>query len=85
MAYILPQLLSEASRRSPDKTAVACAGKTLTYAELEEQSNRLAHLLRKEGVRPADRVEIYPGNSVETVLGIFAVLKAGAEYGPTVQ
>lgn len=82
MAYILSHLLRDASRKFPAKTAVACAGKTLTYAELDEESNRLAHLLRKEGVRPADRVGIFLGKSVETVLGIFAILKAGAAYVP---
>ena len=82
MAYILSRLLSEAARRHPAKTAVECAGKSLTYGELEERANRLAHLLRKEGVRPADRVGIYLGKSIETVLGIFAILKAGAAYVP---
>jgi len=82
MTYILPQLLSDTARKLPEKTAVACEGRSLTYAALDEESNRLAHLLRKEGVRPGDRVGLYLNKSVETVLGIFAVLKAGAAYVP---
>ena len=82
MAYVLSQLLGETSRRFADKTAVACAGRSLTYGALEEESNRLAHLLRREGVRPGDRVGIYLNKSVDTVLGIFAILKAGAAYVP---
>jgi len=82
MAYILSQLLSETAPKFPEKTAVACAGRSLSYAALEEESNRLAHFLRKEGVQPGDRVGLYLNKSVETVLGIFAVLKAGAAYVP---
>lgn len=82
MPYILPQLLTETALKFPGKTAVECAGKSLNYAELDQQSNRLAHLLRKEGVQPGDRVGLYLSKSVETVLGIFAVLKAGAAYVP---
>jgi amino acid adenylation domain-containing protein len=82
MVYVLPQLLSRSAHTFPDKTAVECAGRSLTYARLENESNRLARLLRKEGVRPGDRVGLYLSKSVETVLGIFAVLKAGAAYVP---
>lgn len=82
MAYLLSQLLSNAAARFPEKTAVTCTGSTLCYRSLEQQSNRLARLLCREGVQPGDRVALYLNKSVETVLGIFAILKAGAAYVP---
>ncbi|MBI1731671.1 MAG: AMP-binding protein, partial [Gammaproteobacteria bacterium] len=82
MAYLLSHLLSTTAARVPGKTAVTCAGRALSYGQLEDESNRLAGLLRREGVQPGDRVGIYLNKSVETVLGIFAILKAGAAYVP---
>ena len=54
----------------------------MTYRELQEQSNRLAHLLRENGVRRGDRVGIYFPKCVESIVCMFAALKAGAVYVP---
>ena len=72
--------LELSARRSPDKTALVCRERRLTYREVEEQSNQLAQALLEHGVHRGDRVAIYLENSVEAVLSIFAVLKAGAVF-----
>ena len=82
MAFLLPQLLSEAACRHPDNPAVSLGGTVTTHAALEVESNRLAHLLIAEGVRKGDRVGLFLPKSVATVTGIFAILKAGAAYVP---
>jgi amino acid adenylation domain-containing protein len=82
MAHVLPQLLSEAAGRFPEKTAVWAQSRTLTYRELEERSSQLAHLLRARGVKNGDRVGLYFSKSVESVVSMFGVLKAGAVYVP---
>ncbi|MFC4584868.1 non-ribosomal peptide synthetase [Sphaerisporangium corydalis] len=66
----------------PGATAVTCEGRTLTYAELEAGSNRLAHRLRREGVRPGVLVALCASRSPEMVVALLAVLKAGGAYLP---
>jgi amino acid adenylation domain-containing protein len=82
VAYLVHHLLSAAAAARPDSLAVVDGDRSLTYSELEERSNRLAHLLVGEGVRPGDRVGIYLEKSMEGVVGIYAALKAGAAYVP---
>ena len=74
------EFLELSARKTPDKTALVCQERRLTYRELEEQSNELAHALIAHGVARGDRVAICLENSVETVLSIFAILKAGAVF-----
>jgi long-chain acyl-CoA synthetase len=66
--------------RTPEKTALVCNGHRFTYAELETRANRLAGSLIAGGVERGDRVAIYLENSVEAVISIFAILKAGAVF-----
>jgi amino acid adenylation domain-containing protein len=82
VGFLLPHLLTDAASRYPENIAVSFGGVALTYEALEEESNRLARLLIKEGVRRGDRVGLFLNKSVETVLGIFAILKTGAAYVP---
>jgi amino acid adenylation domain-containing protein len=77
---LVQDLLERSADRVPGKVALVCDGRRLTYAEIEEQSNRLAHALRARGIERGDRVALYLRNSVELVLGIFGVLKAGAVF-----
>src|SRR5260370_15498520 len=82
------EFLELSAERSPKKTALVCRDRRLTYQEIEIQCNRLAHSLVAEGVQRGARVAIYLENSVEAVLSIFAVLKAGAVFlvvNPTTQ
>jgi amino acid adenylation domain-containing protein len=82
MAYLLTQLLRRSAQRFPEKLAVWARNRTLTYAELEEKSNQLAHLLRSEGFRRGDRAGIYFPKVVESIVAMQGVMKAGGIYVP---
>jgi len=82
MAYLLHQLLSKSAKKYPSNQAVWARGQSLTYRELDERSNQLAHLLREHGLRKGDRVGIYFPKAVESVVSMFGVLKAGGVYVP---
>lgn len=75
---LVHDFLINSAARLPDKVALVCDGKRLTYRDLDQMTNRLAHALVEHGIRRGDRVAIFAPNSVEAVVGIFAVLKAGA-------
>src|SRR4051794_4717614 len=70
------------ARERGDRAAVVLGDRTLTYAQLDQQSDRLAAHLIADGVRPGDRVAVFMGNSLEFVLAFHAVLKAGAVHVP---
>jgi amino acid adenylation domain-containing protein len=78
---------AQADRR-PSAIAVICdhpdapAAPLLTFAELNERANRLAHYLRDAGVKPGQIVALMVERSLAMLIGIFAVLKAGAAYLP---
>ena len=82
MAYILQQLLQKSAARYPENLAVWARGRSLTYRELEQRSNQLAHLLQERGVRKGDRVGIYFPKCVESVIAMLGVVKAGGVYVP---
>ena len=62
----------------PDAVAVVHGEKSTTYAEVEEQANRLAQLLIERGVSRGDRIGLLADNSLEYIVGFFGILKAGA-------
>ncbi len=74
--------LELSAQKSPHKTALVCGDQRLSYQDIEEQCNRLAHALSDVGVKRGDRVAVYLENSVEAVVAIFAILKAGAVFMP---
>ncbi len=74
--------LELSAQKSPQKTALVCGEQRLSYQDIEAQCNRLAHALRAVGVQRGDRVAVYLDNSVEAVMAIFAILKAGAVFMP---
>jgi amino acid adenylation domain-containing protein len=78
----LHQLFEEQVVRTPDAPAVTFAGQHLTYRELNVQANRLAHYLREKGVGPEVLVGIFVERSLEMVVGLLGILKAGAAYVP---
>jgi len=82
MAYILQQLLSNSASLYPTKTAVSARGRNLSYRELEERSNQLAHLLLHCGVKKGDRVGLFFPKCVESLVCMLGALKAGAVYVP---
>ncbi|MFJ9055025.1 amino acid adenylation domain-containing protein [Streptomyces sp. NPDC102409] len=68
--------------RTPDATALVFGGTALTYEELNTRANRLARHLRTFGARPGAVVAVSVPRSVELVVSLLAVLKAGAAYLP---
>jgi len=77
---LVEEFLESSARRFPGKTALICGDRRLTYGEVEEQCNRLAHGLIGLGVERGDRVIVFMENSVEAVLSIIATLKAGGVF-----
>jgi amino acid adenylation domain-containing protein len=82
MPYVLQQLLIESAKRYPEKLAVSVRDRGLTYRELEERSNQLAHFLRERGLKKGDRVGLYASKCPELVAAMFGILKAGGVYVP---
>jgi amino acid adenylation domain-containing protein len=73
---------SQVARRHPSAIALTQGGQHLTYAELEERSERLAYHLAWLGVRAGDRVGLATERSLERIISLLAILKAGAAYVP---
>ncbi|MCA2709462.1 MAG: amino acid adenylation domain-containing protein, partial [Microcystis sp. M015S2] len=76
------QLVEEQVSLTPDSVAVIFADQQLTYTELNEQANQLAHYLRSLGVKADCLVGLCVERSLEMVIGILGILKAGAAYLP---
>ncbi|HKH43314.1 MAG TPA: amino acid adenylation domain-containing protein, partial [Thermoanaerobaculia bacterium] len=72
----------ERARSTPEAPALTCGDVTLTYGELHWRSNQLARWLRRHGAGPESRVGLRLDRSVDLVVGILGVLKAGAAYVP---
>nr|WP_281355894.1 non-ribosomal peptide synthase/polyketide synthase [Pseudomonas atagonensis] len=66
----------------PEAVAAVFAGEPLSYAELNGHANALAHQLIESGVKPDDRVAIVARRGLDTLVGLVAILKAGAAYVP---
>ncbi|WP_164020355.1 non-ribosomal peptide synthase/polyketide synthase [Pyxidicoccus trucidator] len=75
-------LIEAQARRTPDAPAVQMGERTLTYRQLDERSNQLAHHLRSLGVGPEVLVGLCVERSPELVVSILAVLKAGGAWLP---
>ncbi|GFE58372.1 amino acid adenylation domain-containing protein [Geobacter sp. AOG1] len=80
--YLLPHLLIETSGEFPDKDAVVFDGNSITYAELEKKSSQLASSLQQSGIKKGDRVGILLKKSIESIIALFGIMKAGAVYVP---
>ncbi|WP_414542084.1 amino acid adenylation domain-containing protein [Nostoc sp. CCY0012] len=78
----LHQLFEEQVEKTPDAIAVVFADKKLTYRELNNRANQLAHYLQFLGVKTEERVCICLERSLEMVIGLLAILKAGGAYIP---
>ncbi|SFR76007.1 non-ribosomal peptide synthetase [Anaeromicropila populeti] len=75
-------LFEEQVEKTPEQTAVVCGEKELTYRELNQRVNVLAHKLRQDGVKPGDFVAVMAERSIELIIGIYGILKAGGAYVP---
>ncbi|MCL9798315.1 amino acid adenylation domain-containing protein, partial [Frankia sp. AgKG'84/4] len=78
----LPELFEAQARQAPDAIALTWREVSLTYAELDARANRLAHLLRGRGVGPESLVAVALARSVDLVVALLAVQKAGGAYLP---
>ncbi len=82
MSYLLHGLLQESARTDPDRVALVDGDREITYGELDDLTNRIAHLLARTGVGKGDRVGLYLRKSLEAVAGAYGIMKAGAAYVP---
>ncbi|MCR8642843.1 amino acid adenylation domain-containing protein [Paenibacillus sp. N1-5-1-14] len=78
----IPALFEAQGMMNPTTLAVTYEQEQVSYAQLNERANQLAHLLIAEGVSVDDRVALALPRSVDMVVSILAVLKAGAAYVP---
>ncbi|WP_422824083.1 amino acid adenylation domain-containing protein [Xenorhabdus entomophaga] len=79
---LIHQLFEAQAQRTPDAIAVVFEEQSLSYDELNKRANRLAHHLISLGVRPDDRVAICIERSLEMVVGLLGILKAGGAFVP---
>jgi acyl-CoA synthetase (AMP-forming)/AMP-acid ligase II len=78
VALNIADLAEHAIDAVPDRVAFICGEQQLTYAQLEEKANRLAHHLIDRGVEKADKVGVYCRNRNEIVVAMLGIVKAGA-------
>lgn len=76
------QLIEEQVAKTPDKIAVVACDKTLTYKELNEEANRIAHSLIEKGIGRGDIVAVILPRDSHLISALFGVLKTGAAYMP---
>lgn len=75
-------LFETQAERTPDVVAVTCGDEQLTYRELDERTDQLAHSLRARGVKAERLVGICVERSVALLVGVLGILKAGGAYVP---
>lgn len=78
MALNIADLAEHAIDAVPDRVALISGDEQLTYAQLEEKANRLAHYLLDQGVKKDDKVGLYCRNRIEIVIAMLGIIKAGA-------
>jgi amino acid adenylation domain-containing protein len=79
---LLPQAVDYAADRLPDHEAVRYYDDIISYSDLATKTNRLARFLYDQGVRRGDRVGIYCFKSIEAMIALWGIMKAGAVYVP---
>ena len=77
---LVNHFLEHSASRFPHKVALICGDKRLTYYEIDSMANRLALYFLESGVKRGDRIAIFLDNSIEAVISLFGVLKAGAAF-----
>ena len=75
-------LFEDQAERAPDSVAIIFENQQLSYGDLNHRANQLAHYLRRQGVGTETRVAICLKRSIEMIVGLLAVLKAGCAYVP---
>lgn len=78
----IAELFETQAEKTPNNIALVFEGQTLTYKELNEKANQLAHYLRKTGITNNQIIAILVNRSFEMIIAILAVLKSGGAYIP---
>lgn len=82
MKQLLQHWIARQAESRPDARAIVFGNESLTYAQLEQRSNQLAHVLREAGCRKGDRVCILMPKSPEAILSMIGALKVGCMHVP---
>lgn len=78
----LGDLLRRSARRFAEKVAVATPARDITYGQLDELANRCANMLLAQGVEPGARIATICSNSIDFIVAIFGIHKAGLVWAP---
>ncbi|MFC0562219.1 non-ribosomal peptide synthetase [Halalkalibacter alkalisediminis] len=78
----IPEAFFKIVRQFPNKIAIVDGAKSITYEKLNQKSNQLARYLLGKGISKEEKVGIYVNRSIDMVIGMLAVIKAGASYVP---
>jgi amino acid adenylation domain-containing protein len=81
-SLLIHQRFEQIAHTTPDKTALVFNQQTLSYAQLNQRANQLAHYLRAQGIKEESRIGVSAKRSAELIIALLAVLKAGAAYIP---
>lgn len=79
---VVHQIFADQASQRPDQIALVCQKRELTYGELNQMANRLAALLRAKGVQRETLVGVMTGRTIELIVAILGILKAGGGYVP---
>jgi amino acid adenylation domain-containing protein len=79
---LLPQAVDYTAERFPDREAVRYFDDSISYADLAVKTSRFARFLFEQGVRRGDRVGIFCSKSIEAMISLWGIMKAGAAYVP---
>lgn len=80
--YLLQHLLKESTLKYPDNAVIIHKDRSITYSGLDTSSNQFALSLLRKGVKKNDCVGIMLNKSIESIIAVFGILKAGAIYVP---
>jgi amino acid adenylation domain-containing protein len=78
----LHELITEQAARTPDAVAATSEGNSISYRQLDQRANQLAHYLRNLGIGPDRLVGVYVQRSLDMLVALLGVLKAGGAYVP---
>ncbi len=76
------ELMERQTERAPEATAIVMSHEAISYRELNERANQLAHYLMQHGAGPEVLIGIYLERSINMIVALLAVLKSGAAYVP---
>ncbi len=77
---LIHEYLTKTTKRLPNKTAIICGDKNYTYADIDRASDNLARALLHLGCKKKDRIIVFAGNTIETVIAVYGILKSGGIF-----